>query len=182
MTTYTQRQAAKIVGKSRTTVGRHIASGRLSCTKNEDGSVAVDASELIRVYGTECNFDRMKKGATPAPENDAAGSEQLREMQAKMETLQEKILRQYRDEIEHLKEALAKAQDGQGKVTALLEGQRASAGEWRTAMEEMATKIANQTDTKIDGLKTKHEEELTKLKRALRAEREKGFWTRILGR
>lgn len=182
MATYTQRQAAKIVGKSRTTIGRHIASGKLSCAKNLDGTVAIDASELIRAFGDECNFDRMKKGAPPAPENGVAGSDQLREMQAKMETLQEKILRQYRDEIEHLKEALAKAQDGQVKVTALLEGQRTSTGEWRTAMEEMATKIAEQTDTKIDGLKTKHEEELTKLKRALKAEREKGLWTRLLGR
>ena len=182
MTTYTQRQTAQIVGKSRTTVGRHIASGRLSCTKNEDGSVAIDASELIRVYGDECNFDRTKKGAAQAPENDAAGSDQLREMQAKMETLQEKMLRQYRDEIEHLKEALAKAQDGQVRVTALLEGQRTSAGEWQTAMEAMATKIADQTDSKIEGLKTKHGEELTKLKRALQQERSKTFWQRLMGR
>lgn len=182
MTTYTQRQAAKIVGKSRTTVGRHIASGRLSCSKNEDGSVAIDASELIRVYGDECNFDRTKKGAAPAPESNTVGADQFREMQAKMEAMQEKMLRQYRDEIEHLKEALAKAQDGQVKVTALLEGQRTSAGEWRLAMEELAAKIANQTDTKIEGLKTKHEEELTKLKRALRAEREKSFWAKLMGR
>jgi hypothetical protein len=181
MTTYTQRQAAKIVNKSRTTVGRHIASGRLSCSKNEDGSVAIDASELIRVYGDECNFDRIKKGTASPPESGPAGADQLRELQAKMESLQEKMLRQYRNEIEHLKEALAKAQDGQVRVTALLEGQRTSAGEWRIAMEEMATKIANQTDTKIDGLKTRHEEELAKLKRALKAEREKSLWARLLG-
>lgn len=181
MATYTQRQAAKIVNKSRTTVGRHIASGRLSCTRNEDGSVAIDASELLRVYGDECDFDRMKKAATSPPEIESTSGGALREMQAKMESLQANLLRQYRDEIDHLKEALAKAQDGQAKVTALLEGQRASSGEWRTVMDELATKIADQTDAKIEGLKTRHEEELTKLKRALRAEREKGFWKRLLG-
>lgn len=180
MATYTQRQAAKIVGLSRTTLGRHIASGRVSCSRNDDGSVSIDASELVRVYGDQCKFDRAKQGAATIP--GPSGDGPLQEAHAKLDQLHEKLLRQYRDEIDHLKEALAKAQEGQVRVTALLEGQRDTASEWRSAMEELSEKIANQTDTKIKGLKERHEEELLKLKRALRAEREKGLWTKLIGR
>lgn len=181
MATYTQRQAAKIVGMSRTTVGRHIAAGRLSCTRNEDGSVAIDASELIRVYADACDFDRMKKGAKPAPASDSAGDEELREVQAKLESLQEKLLTQYRDEIEHLKEALAKAQDGQAKVTALLEGHRRSDNDWQSATEASIAKIAHQTQTQIQELREGHEKEIKQLKRTLHQERNKTLWRRIFG-
>lgn len=166
---------------SRTTVGRHIAAGRLSCTRNEDGSVAIDASELIRVYGNACDFDRMKRGAKPSPVSDSPSDDELREVQAKLETLQEKLLTQYRDEIEHLKEALAKAQDGQAKVTALLEGQRRSDTDWQSATEASIAKIADETQRKIRELREGHEKEIKQLKRALHQERSKSLWQRMTG-
>jgi hypothetical protein len=44
-------QAAKLTGKNRTTIWRHIHSGKLSIERNRDGLPFVDTSELIRVYG-----------------------------------------------------------------------------------------------------------------------------------
>ena len=43
-------QAAKAAGKSRPTIARAIQAGRLSATKNDDGSYAIDPAELARVF------------------------------------------------------------------------------------------------------------------------------------
>lgn len=52
-------QAAKLTGKNRTTIWRHINSGKLSSERDRDGLPFVDTSELIRVYG------EIKLSATP---------------------------------------------------------------------------------------------------------------------
>jgi hypothetical protein len=44
-------QAAKVVGRNRTTLWRHINSGKLSSERDRDGNPWVDTSELMRVYG-----------------------------------------------------------------------------------------------------------------------------------
>lgn len=44
-------QAARLYGKQRKTLYRHIESGRLSSTIQGDGRQVVDMSELIRCYG-----------------------------------------------------------------------------------------------------------------------------------
>lgn len=43
-------QAAKISGKSKTTIHRSIKSGKLSATRNEDGTYSINAAELSRVF------------------------------------------------------------------------------------------------------------------------------------
>jgi hypothetical protein len=43
-------QAAKVTGFGKTTLTRAIKAGRLSATRREDGSYAIDPSELSRVY------------------------------------------------------------------------------------------------------------------------------------
>lgn len=53
-------QAAKTTGKNRTTIWRHIKSGKLSAQNGTDGLPYVDTSELLRVYG------ELKTDATPA--------------------------------------------------------------------------------------------------------------------
>jgi hypothetical protein len=47
---YTLGDAAKATGKSKTTLHRAIKSGRISASKAEDGSYAIDPSELHRVF------------------------------------------------------------------------------------------------------------------------------------
>lgn len=52
-------QAAKITGKSKSTINRAIKSGKLSATRHDDGTYSIDAAELHRAfprgtgYGTE---------------------------------------------------------------------------------------------------------------------------------
>lgn len=48
--TYTLGDAAKAVGKSKTTLHRAVKSGKISATKLEDGSYSIDPSELHRVF------------------------------------------------------------------------------------------------------------------------------------
>lgn len=42
--------AAKMAGMNKTTLSRHIKVGRLSARRADDGSYAIDASELARAY------------------------------------------------------------------------------------------------------------------------------------
>lgn len=43
-------QAAKATGRSKSTIGRAIQSGRLSATRNEDSSFSIEPSELFRAF------------------------------------------------------------------------------------------------------------------------------------
>lgn len=55
-------QAAKVTGKNRTTIWRHINSGKLSAERDRDGMPFIDTSELLRVYG------ELRNNATPSAE------------------------------------------------------------------------------------------------------------------
>ena len=43
-------QAAKIAGKSKSTINRAIKSGKLSATRHDDGSYSIDGAELARAF------------------------------------------------------------------------------------------------------------------------------------
>ena len=47
---FTLQGAADATGKAKTTIQRAIKSGKLSAKRNENGSYAIDAAELSRVY------------------------------------------------------------------------------------------------------------------------------------
>lgn len=47
---YTLGEAAKAVGKSKATISKAIKTGKISATRNEDGSFTIEAVELHRVY------------------------------------------------------------------------------------------------------------------------------------
>ena len=47
---YTAGTAAKAVGKTKSTITKAIASGKLSAVKNDSGAWEIDVSELHRVY------------------------------------------------------------------------------------------------------------------------------------
>lgn len=56
-------KAAILVSKNRTTIWRHVNSGKLSIERDRDGNPMVDTSELIRVYG------ELRPEATPKKKN-----------------------------------------------------------------------------------------------------------------
>lgn len=47
---FTMGQAAKEVGTSKTSIHRAIKSGKLSASRNDDGTFAIDPAELFRAY------------------------------------------------------------------------------------------------------------------------------------
>jgi len=47
---YTLRTAAKAAGKSKATISRAIAAGKISATRNDDGTFSIDPAELHRVF------------------------------------------------------------------------------------------------------------------------------------
>lgn len=49
-------EAARLTGKSRQTLHRHIATGKLSKCNTDSGAFGVDTSELLRVYGNIKNI------------------------------------------------------------------------------------------------------------------------------
>lgn len=58
--------ASRLYGIHRSTLHRHIKSGRLSCVIQPDGSRALDLSELIRCYGEPPNApEPVRQVATP---------------------------------------------------------------------------------------------------------------------
>lgn len=50
MTGLTLSQAAKALGKSKSTINRAIKTGRLSATRNEDGTFSIVPAELYRAF------------------------------------------------------------------------------------------------------------------------------------
>jgi len=178
-TKYSKSAAARIIGKSRATIARHIKSGKLSCEVDESNNEVLDGAELYRVYKDDCKFDREeKRGQAPETkrsETEAAGSV------AAMKAMQEQLTGQYVAQIDHLQLALEKAQDGQNRVTLLLEQRSTDTTAWQASLDAMSEKIANQTDKQISVLQERHDNELKKLKRALHIERNKSFWQNLFG-
>ncbi len=67
MTWHTIQEAQKLTGKSRRTLYRDMAAGRLSWVPEGDNSRRLETSELIRVYGS------LLPVAQPEPEKTAHG-------------------------------------------------------------------------------------------------------------
>lgn len=46
-------QAAKLTGKSKSTINRAVKTGKLSATRHEDGTYSIDPAELARAFDVE---------------------------------------------------------------------------------------------------------------------------------
>lgn len=66
-----QREAAKQWGKSRATIQRHIAAGKLSATRDTDGNHTLDPAELQRLYGPPKSASIAPLDTPPVPGGDA---------------------------------------------------------------------------------------------------------------
>jgi len=110
-------QAAKQVGKSKSTITRAIQSGKLSAQRQDDNSYKIDPSELFRVWpatGTQPDEDATPK----TPQDNTTAS-----MQSRIDLL-EALLEREKDAtgdlkgiIEDLRKRLDRAED---RVTALI--------------------------------------------------------------
>lgn len=92
-------EAAKLASKSRRTIQRHIAQGKLSKATDATSSIGVDTSELIRVYGVLTKDDMAHD--EPEKMSQADTSEKDTEIQHLKE-----IIAMQKDHIESLKSAM----------------------------------------------------------------------------
>lgn len=87
MTKLNVSQAARATGKNRTTLYRHMSSGKLSAEKDATDNPVIDVSELQRVYGT------VKIDAAPATvkQTDEKLQSDSRQSEAEFQMLQLKL-------------------------------------------------------------------------------------------
>jgi excisionase family DNA binding protein len=58
-------QAAKLTGKSKSTINRAIKTGKLSATRHDDGSYSIDPAELYRAFNIEPQDSPKRSDAEP---------------------------------------------------------------------------------------------------------------------
>ena len=58
-------QAAKLTGKSKSTINRAIKTGKLSATRHDDGSYSIDPAELSRAFNVEPPHSSKRSDAQP---------------------------------------------------------------------------------------------------------------------
>ena len=133
---YTLGEAAKRTGLSKPTVQRAIKSGKLSASRNDDGSYSIDPAELERVYTvlpvTSDANGHMKQDETPIETVGlqvelAVLREKLSSASIEREREREILNRQIEDLQRRLdSEAEARRQEGEErrKLTAILTDQR----------------------------------------------------------
>ena len=105
--TLTLRQAADKCGKSRSTVHRALKSGKLSGSRDEDGTWSIDAAELARVFPWDVHEHGQRDGMGHA--RDEAGDSSA-VLAVKVEMLQQQLERE-RDTVEDLRRRLDRAEE-----------------------------------------------------------------------
>jgi len=175
----------RVTGKSRTTITKHMDEGNLSYEMDGDRKL-VDGAELIRVYGDDCDFERVK-GKKPLPKSmptESSPESDFIKKQLEIERQErERERTQFLNQIEHLQEALGTAQEGHNRATLLLENNSSGGGALQTALDGLEKRMSQQE------LSLQEEKELAlklrkqnlRLKRAIQMEREKSFWERLFG-
>lgn len=89
-------EAAKLTGKARSTLHRHLKDGKISKEIDADGQPVIDTAELVRVYGLLQGQDSSRtvsidQHATPQKDNP---------LQAKIEAIMEAQIDQLRADLD----------------------------------------------------------------------------------
>jgi hypothetical protein len=116
---YSLGQAAKAAGRSKTTVHRAIAGGRLSAARTESGGWSIDPAELARVFPADSSGNGlMERIGTAEPP-----AEELAQVRADRDRF--RALAEERDEtIRDLRTRLDAEAEERRKLTAILTGPR----------------------------------------------------------
>ena len=204
---YTVIQAAKITGKSRQTIYRHIDSKPISVTQDDDGNQLIDASELIRVYGNDINFgalddkagqgDKTETVAKPenvtpvqqdvTPANDT--TLKVVELSTKVEALKDQLSAKD-DETEFLKKLLEEEKAERKAANNLLEDHRGKESKWDQQFRAIEQRLANQekqakeraeNEEKLLNENKRIKQAYSKQKKVLEAEKNKGFFQKLFG-
>jgi excisionase family DNA binding protein len=115
---YSLGEAAKELGVSKPTVQRAIKAGRLSATRNDDGSYDIDPAELSRAFPP---VTRASNVTPNLKQDETAGDTQV--LQAEVEGLREQVAL-LKDERDDLRRRLDAEAEERRRVTMLLTDQR----------------------------------------------------------
>jgi hypothetical protein len=130
---YTLGEAARAVGRSKTTLGRAIKSGRISATRGEDGSYLIDPAELHRVFAvTRDGYPRMERsvplnGPEPAPSPETLALRQLLAERERLVDEQGETIRDLRARLDAEAEERRREAEERRRLTMLLADQRPAA-------------------------------------------------------
>lgn len=180
-------KASKLTGKSRTTISKHMKNGTLTFDRDATGNKVISAAELDRVYG-------LRNPSTKAQQQTPPNSKTLRSERkpGPNQTITQELLKMEREErtrereqlqsqIDNLQEALSKSQEGQNRITLLLEHQSKTDDAWQRKLSELETTISNRVEGEREKLKEAAEKQIAKVKRDLEAERNKSLWAKLFG-
>jgi hypothetical protein len=200
-------EAAQVIGKTKKTIYNHKDKNRFTYEIDSEGKAVVDASELIRVYGSSSeinerlqDLEALQRGEVSVKKdnyttsNKASKKEEsliteykirLAKLEAELSKEQE-LKKKSEEQVDYFKEALDKAQETSQKITLLLENKSQETNreeKWQSAMSSIETRVANQE------IKTQEEKERAQkilrqnqaLKKALDAEKNKSFFQKLFG-
>ena len=185
-TSYSIAAAHRITGRSRTTIAKHVKTGKLSCSVDSNGQKRIEATELIRVYGDDLDFS-VEEGSSIAKsktnnsvnEASAATVQLLQERVEREQVERERERNLLMEQIDHLKEALSKSQEGQNRVALLLENQSGAAADTKRRLNEIEESLVKQQREAHERLKA-GSREIERLKRALvESQKKRGLVARL---
>jgi len=194
-------KAAEMVGKTRATLYRHIEKKGITVEKDDDDNPLIDVSELVRVYGDRVNIETVNEqnntkentGETVSYQQNKHEIELLKKQMQLFETSTVRERDLLESQIEHLKESLSKAQDGQYKLTLLLEDhtkKRDGDSEWQKSFKALENRIANQEkeakerevkEQKLLDENRRIKQAYSKQKKAFEEEKGKSVWKKLFG-
>lgn len=202
-------KGAKLTGVARSTIYKDIEDGKLSIEHNARGKKEIHIAELERVYGkvdiSTDTEDDLSSDVSSVVERSSAGmtksGDQLAVLQERLEAQKslannyektiemireerERERRQFQSQLESLEKALEKSQDGQNKLTLLLEHKESEgAGDWKKAMKAVEARVANQEKENKEERERAQKilRQNQQLKKALEAEKNKSLWQKLFG-
>ena len=86
---YTLGQAAKACGKSKATLSKAVKSGKISASKNENGSFSIEAVELHRVYPVTVQSEQSETPKATLPNTQISNDLML--LQVKLDAAEKRI-------------------------------------------------------------------------------------------
>jgi len=89
---YTLGEAAKACGMSKATLSKAVKSGKISATKNADGSFSIEPVELHRVYPITVETVASEQYETPkSTQVNSENSNEMLMLQMKLESAHQRI-------------------------------------------------------------------------------------------
>lgn len=125
-------KAHELTGKSRTTIYKHISTGKISASGSKEDGYEIDISELERVYGLKNRAPPDTSSNVHPEQNNTKTDEhdlftQITLLRQQLQILNQERHRerdQMQEQIAHLQDTLSNAQEQQTRLTALLKDQR----------------------------------------------------------